>query len=131
LKIPTDTLPVSTKSYFKGRARKLGGFMKTGKQWEVVTPIESPYVSGKTYWQRLGTAWEHVSDSGNGKVFISLKLNAVPINGTLMLFPRGEQTTAPGPVKTGPPQNNLPDNDVPPHEDEDAPFFGSASIYEE
>jgi hypothetical protein len=107
--------------------------MKTGKLWEVVTPITTGNPN-KSYWQRLGRAWEHVSDSGDGKVFIRIKLNALPINGDLMLFLKEDAVSTyppPGPPKTQTQNNQPPDDDMPPHRDEDAPGFGSDPIYEE
>lgn len=50
--------------------------------WQVLTPNK---VGEKTYWNRIGAAWKR--DDGG----FSLKLNALPLNGELLIAPPREQ----------------------------------------
>ena len=46
--------------------------------WRVVTPVEA---EGKeTFWQQIGVGWNNKGGS------ISITLNALPINGRIVLF---------------------------------------------
>ena len=49
--------------------------------WQVLTPNK---VGEKTYWNRIGAAWKR--DDGG----FSLKLNALPLNGELLIAPPRE-----------------------------------------
>ncbi len=67
--------------------------------FRVVTPIKREGEE-KTFWQRIGMAFENVDDSGATKS-ISVRLNALPVNGEIVLFPddgnRGSDDGSRGP----------------------------------
>jgi hypothetical protein len=51
----------------------------------VVTPVKREGEE-KTFWQRIGMAFENYGDDGHRKS-ISIRLNALPVNGEMVLFP--------------------------------------------
>ncbi len=50
--------------------------MSNGPDFVVYTVIDTPG-NGKNFWQRVGSAWKNKDDS------INVRLNALPVNGTL------------------------------------------------
>ena len=51
----------------------------------VVTPVKRDG-DEKTFWQRIGMAFENFDNDGQRKS-ISVRLNALPVNGEIVLFP--------------------------------------------
>jgi len=53
--------------------------------FRVVTPVKRDG-DDKTFWQKIGMAFENLDDGGGTKS-ISVRLNALPVNGEIVLFP--------------------------------------------
>ncbi len=53
--------------------------------FRVVTPVKRDGEE-KPFWQRIGMAFQNVDDDGATKS-ISVRLNALPVNGEIVLFP--------------------------------------------
>ncbi len=53
--------------------------------FRVVSPVKREG-DEKTFWQRVGIAFENFDTNGQ-RTSISLRLNALPVNGELVLFP--------------------------------------------
>lgn len=49
--------------------------------WVVSTPVESKKEGGKTFWARVGAAWQR--DDGG----FTVELNSLPVNGKLLISP--------------------------------------------
>lgn len=59
---------------------------KNNIRYRAVSPIRREG-SEKTFWHRVGTGFRNDPKSGEGEASITVKLDSMPTNGELVLFP--------------------------------------------